>query len=397
MTHASLFVLFVLSAVGFPQLTPAPPELTALAAEVIDEGALSPIPLMGSDGRQGGVLYDPLSAAAVRVRMARAAGADPGSSRAPQLVVVVVYPRACGGEAPATAIRVFTGNAPRQPLGILRFGSGAQATLPGEKWPDESRLVLFQAFPWNDVRVEAEFSGCADDSTATFEVGTKPAGPVSPLDPWLTVPDGTRGVLSSTSVFLTAWIDRAGKARFVQATDGPDSLFAAATNYIEGHEFRPLELNGVPIVTQVSFRLGFQKPGAERPATASSNSRSTEIATEASPELADTPPRCAVAEDANYGYEAANPIRVGGEPFEGPARQRAFLSNLRGPAGESVRFRRLGSVPVGVNAVGGLLDLYEVIHSDLEASVRIYMDVYSTGDLRAPAGFKCAAPFNIGG
>jgi len=156
-------------------------------------------------------------------------------------------------------------------------------------------------------------------------------------------------------------------------------------------------VNDTPVTMEVSFRLGFTKTGEAPPATATTNSRSPEIATEPAPELAGVASRCAVSDDPTFGYHTSNPIKVGGDYLEGPARQRAYLRNLRGPAGEAIRFRRLGSVPLGVNASGGLLDLYVAIHGGMEDSVHLYLDQYRSGELEAPVGFACPAPFNVGG
>lgn len=44
-----------------------------------------------------------------------------------------------------------------------------------------------------------------------------------------------------------------------------------------------------------------------------------------------------------YGHSRDNPIRVGGGANGGAARERSYLSRLRGPGGEAVAFLRLGS------------------------------------------------------
>lgn len=400
MRQMAVFAIVALEMLVQAQLQPAPSEVHALAEEMLKAGSIPTVQLTSPDGRSHGVIYDAIAVAAVGARRAIEMGVPPASSRAPQLVAIVMFPESCGGaEVPPTAVRVLRGGEVVQPMGVLRFGTGAAATLPGETWPDGARLSLLPAFPWDAITIEADFpeSSCGAAHGVSLNLAATPAAPLEPLTPWLAVPAGARGVLSPTSVALRAWIDPSGAARFIEATNGPESLWQTAVDYVGGQRFSPVRINGTPIASAVSFRLGFRAEGGQQAATATSNSRSPEIATRPAPELAGAPGRCAVADDATYGYSTDNPIRVGGEPFEGPARQRAFLSNLRGPAGEAVRFRRLGSVPVGVNAAGGLLDLYEVIHADMEASVRMYMDLYSTGELRAPAGFKCAAPFNIGG
>ena len=100
------------------------------------------------------------------------------------------------------------------------------------------------------------------------------------------------------------------------------------------------------------------------------------------------------AEDT-YGLVPENPVRVGG----GPSGERAYLSALRGPRGEPVRFQRLGSccafeTPHGFNG-RGLLDQYEVTYDGLEAPVVLYLDMYDAQAVRAPPGFRledAAAP-----
>ena len=41
--------------------------------------------------------------------------------------------------------------------------------------------------------------------------------------------------------------------------------------------------------------------------------------------------KCAVETDAEWGYTKAKPIKVGGSPLLGPARQRQFLQTLASP------------------------------------------------------------------
>jgi hypothetical protein len=92
-------------------------------------------------------------------------------------------------------------------------------------------------------------------------------------------------------------------------------------------------------------------------------------------------------EEGGYGFTPENPIHVGG----GPSGQRAFLEALRGPNGEPLAWRRLGSccefeTPNGLMGLG-LLDLYEVTYEGLAQPVILYLDMYDSGPLAAPAGF----------
>lgn len=98
-----------------------------------------------------------------------------------------------------------------------------------------------------------------------------------------------------------------------------------------------------------------------------------------------------------YGYGRGNPIRTGGGRESGARRQREFLSRLRGPGGERVVYRRLGSCcPFSSPAAKGgsaALDAYEVTHDGLEAPAVLYLDLYTEPDgaVEPPRGFTVAA------
>lgn len=92
-------------------------------------------------------------------------------------------------------------------------------------------------------------------------------------------------------------------------------------------------------------------------------------------------------EASAYGFTPGNPIHVGG----GPSGQRAFLEALTGPNGEPLAWRRLGSccefeTPNGLMGLG-LLDMYEVTYEGMEQSVILYLDMYDSAPVTAPAGF----------
>lgn len=99
-----------------------------------------------------------------------------------------------------------------------------------------------------------------------------------------------------------------------------------------------------------------------------------------------------VSDDATYGYTQANPIKVGGaKEQEGPVNERRFLNALAGPDGEVISYHRSGSCcafktrnsPFG----GGLLDVYMVAIDGSTDTVRLYINMYDVGPLKAPVGF----------
>ncbi len=99
------------------------------------------------------------------------------------------------------------------------------------------------------------------------------------------------------------------------------------------------------------------------------------------------PATCKVAEDDTYGYSKDNPIRVGGDWMEGPARERAYLSNLVGATGQSISYYRNGSMNYG----GTILD--EFVIATGSKKVKLYIDEYSWSEPLAPVDFECIGPF----
>lgn len=97
-----------------------------------------------------------------------------------------------------------------------------------------------------------------------------------------------------------------------------------------------------------------------------------------------------------YGYGRRNPVLVGGGAERGAANQRQWLDALRGPGGQPVRYRRLGSCceysrPGGAR---GILDAYEVTYDGLAAPVVLFVDMYAEPRTvpAPPEGFTAATP-----
>lgn len=98
---------------------------------------------------------------------------------------------------------------------------------------------------------------------------------------------------------------------------------------------------------------------------------------------------CPMAEDETYGFSKENPIKVGGEAFEGPSRARAYLDNLKGENGQWIIYERTGSMEGG----SVLLDAYEVQVDG--KTITLYVDQYSFETLQTPQGLKCNGAFPI--
>jgi hypothetical protein len=98
----------------------------------------------------------------------------------------------------------------------------------------------------------------------------------------------------------------------------------------------------------------------------------------------------------DYGYSETNPVLVGSLDGKSPVEnEHVYLARLRGPRGERVSYRRLGSCcafpsPNGLFGDSGLLDHYEVTYEGLAHPLTLYIDMYDPGDVHPPAGFTLA-------
>jgi hypothetical protein len=96
--------------------------------------------------------------------------------------------------------------------------------------------------------------------------------------------------------------------------------------------------------------------------------------------------------DKSYGFTEANPIKVGGRSEHvGPKNERRFLSALKGPNGETVRFYREGScclfkTPNLESGLKGSLDIYKVYWDGINDTLQIYINMYDKDSLMIPVG-----------
>ncbi len=107
------------------------------------------------------------------------------------------------------------------------------------------------------------------------------------------------------------------------------------------------------------------------------------------PKQAPTPAGCTISTDETYGYTQENPIKVGGDAFGGPSRERAYLDNLLGANGEKISYERTGSFGFGDT----ILDAFEITVSG--EKVILYIDEYAFTKPFAPVGFTCVGAFTL--
>lgn len=114
--------------------------------------------------------------------------------------------------------------------------------------------------------------------------------------------------------------------------------------------------------------------------------RTHEGTTMSTPGLTAATSQCAQAADPGYGTTPTSPIKVGGAPLYVADRSVKFMRTLRGPAGEPVHFKRLGSFD---GPEGTTLDVWLVERVGL--SQHFYLDGYRSSEVRTPIGWLCAA------
>jgi hypothetical protein len=104
--------------------------------------------------------------------------------------------------------------------------------------------------------------------------------------------------------------------------------------------------------------------------------------------------KCPVSQDDTYGFTRENPVQIGGGALYVKAREQRYLDALRGPDGQSIQYKRVGSLPQSTNS-RTILDLYEVTYGGLEKPISLYLDAYHFWEQRAPKGLICGQPFNL--
>lgn len=75
------------------------------------------------------------------------------------------------------------------------------------------------------------------------------------------------------------------------------------------------------------------------------------------------------------------------------ARERRYLDSLKGPGGQALTYRRMGTTVARPN--GSPIDMWEVTWEGAEKPVTLYLFAYLYGEPKVPAGFTCSA-FTLG-
>jgi hypothetical protein len=99
---------------------------------------------------------------------------------------------------------------------------------------------------------------------------------------------------------------------------------------------------------------------------------------------------CPVSDDPSYGVTSDNPIQVGGGAAYASSRSQRYLRALRGPHGEGLHFKRLGSFEQSERVI---LDVYLVEYA--ETAQHLYLNAYQWAAPKAPLGWICGAAIGL--
>lgn len=97
-----------------------------------------------------------------------------------------------------------------------------------------------------------------------------------------------------------------------------------------------------------------------------------------------------IAPNKKYGYSHKKPVNLGG--FNGHVKASQFFAALRGPNGEPIKYRRMGScchfkTPNALIGDKGVLDKYSVYYGGLAEPITLYINEYDYEKPLCPKGF----------
>lgn len=175
--------------------------------------------------------------------------------------------------------------------------------------------------------------------------------------------------------------------------DGVDGMAYDITGTLFGSPLRGQAVIVMPNDDQYLFGLGIANTGGDRQRWENEGGRVfgglIDSITFSTPEQTQPTGGCVISADKTYGYTQENPIKVGGDAFGGPARERVYLDNLLGANGEKISYERIGSQPFE----NTILDVFEVTIAG--EKLTLYIDEYAFTAPQAPVGFTCVSVFPL--
>jgi hypothetical protein len=383
-------------AVGAAQETPSRSAqdalLLKLALDLAAERDPTPISLDADGSARHGAIYDRFTQAHLAARRAFKSGTPVDPEKPPAAMVystaiVVAVPIACGNDAILPVDVQIDRDGLIVPKTAPAKGPAAiEAILPGANAPVGAIAVRFQepsVYPGSNVQIT--YAGTACPGTSNLKLfairmtaARASARPVVELAPGQAAPDGP------VTLSLGGVVDPEGRLRYVSTRDPRTPFTAAALGAAAKMRFEPARINLTPVPWTAGVVVTFAVTGAD----ASPDAAGPEMTSADAPGLGPATSQCKASDAATYGVSAFSAIRIGGGPDGAAAREAKYLSALRGPAGQGLRYQSTGSAMVG----RAMVDRFDVRYAGLTQPIRLYFDPSREEPLLAPRGFLCAAP-----
>jgi hypothetical protein len=367
--------------------------LIRLAIELAAVREPTPISLDADGSGLHGVAYDRFALAHLSARAAAASGAGLDPMKPPlalfsNTVVVVAVPIVCGAATvrPSDVEIEYKGQMmPRaKPVG----GPAIRALVPGATWPADAIAVRFEdASLWKGETVHITYAAAAcpggSNRVSLPVVTVEPREAVRPV---VELAPGQQAPPGPVTLNLGGAIDPDGRLHYVRMAEEATPFTTAALAAAAKMRFEPARINRTPVPHAAGVVVTFGLAGSSDagPSGPVGPSGSTPDA----PGLTRGTSKCREHSNVTYAISAFNAIRIGGGP-DAPAREIQYLSALRGPKGEGVKYQHAGQAVAGRGTV--LFDRFDLTYAGLSKPIRIYFDPSREEALFAPEGFLCAA------
>jgi hypothetical protein len=251
------------AAIGPPPPDPAA-TIAVITAHALAEGvnrALNPLNLSDAGGTPRAIVFDFFNLASARAQREASQGRTLGS-QIPAATLIVAHPLQCAGTfISATAIDIVGARGQVAPRAPQLGDAGMLATVvPGATLPQGAVGVLmpspFLPTP-GSVRINYPKADACPDLPQEVLIALRPEGSQLRSSELPVLPAGNTE--PDPSVFFHALIDVDGSLKQPSYIAGPQSLTADAAEALKTWKATPARVNGTPIVTVVTLRVGFKK------------------------------------------------------------------------------------------------------------------------------------------
>jgi hypothetical protein len=389
-----------------------------LAIELAAKPDLVAISLDADGSHAHGLVFDRFMLGVLDARAQIAAGkrptptgAVPGRGLLPARTIVVAFPLTCKGAtvAPLKVEILNANSAVLQNTATALHGAELQAALPGVTLPDGALGMPFAiSTVQRNTSARITYAGPACPANAPTAMWPFTATNI-PLVASTRVDLGKlpaeMASAGAVTIHVHGLLGADGALRNLTALDGPLALEEPARLIAATWRFKPPMMNGTFTPTGLTLSILLTADGTlpegRRPeglvsaagVAASGNSPADTGSTPVTEGLTVAKSACGVSSDGTYGVTIENPVGVGGGDMAGAQRGLTYLRALRGPQGESVSYRRVGSLPDAHGTF--VLDAYELTFTGIARPVRVYIDDNHWDEPEAPQGFACGVPIGL--